>query len=347
MLAGLALRLGQVAQAITHFRELVRLRPHSREDRQALAKLLEKDDPQSAIDLLIQTPRQHIDAPLRLWLADLYHRTGRARDAEDAFAALLASDTQDASLWRQAGILADEAGADALACRRLTRATNIEAKRRTKRKTTPNPLSLHALALVHLHAGRFTQAGYCFWRVTRQLTTSSKSEIPQAWAGVAVCALATDHLRLAQRASQQLAAHADAGQRRELLAALWQHVAVGRAICHAGKAVEAAAIDSNTNGSRDSGIEAGSAAPAGEQPPAAMTSSLHDLLKRAVATLEAQAGSHPNRADTQYHLAQCHVALGNTSAASRAAHAALAINPNYAAAASLDARLRHAQLRAA
>ncbi len=354
MLAAMSLRLGLTAQAITHHRELVRLRPQSREDRQALAKLLENDDPQAAIDLLIQTPRQHIDAPLRLWLADLYHRTGRARDAEDTFATLLASEIHDAPLWRQAGILADQAGADSLALRRLTRAAGIESKRRPKGKTTPqpNPLSLEALALVHLHAGRFAQAGRCYWRITRHATTvetpsskseirNQKSEIPQAWAGLAVSALASNHLSLAQRASQQLAEHAPSDQARQLLAGLWQHAAVGRAILYACQAAAAAAIDTNSTVSPDSEMGIASTAPATQQPPATPPAcSLHDLLNRAVATLQAQALIHPNRADTQYHLAQCHVALGNANEASQAAHAALAINPNYAAAANLDARLR-------
>lgn len=101
-------------------------------------------------------------------------------------------------------------------------------------------------------------------------------------------------------------------QRRRLVAEAWRHVGAGLALTRASAATS---------------------------PDAAADTPLTTLLADAVATLERQARRHPRRADTHHHLAVCLAARGEAQAAQVANRRSLQLNPRYAAAAQLAARL--------
>ncbi len=172
-------------------------------------------------------------------------------------------------------------------------------------------VALAGLALSHMHAGRFVEAGRCWWRAVRCCPDN-----PRAWAGLLVCALACDRTALAARAGHILDLHRSKSERRAAIADLWPHAAGG------------IVIRKNAPDRARSAIQA--------------DSPLHDLLVTAIQKLKSHAQSKPERADTHYHLATCCEALEDVDAANRSVRTALQINPTSAAASDLARRLQTA-----
>jgi tetratricopeptide (TPR) repeat protein len=299
MLVGLLLKRGDRAAAVDHLRRVVELAPSDRASRILLAESLGPEHPQDAVDVLRQATKAGTDED-RLRLARQFRRAGREAEAEDLYQTLLRDNPTDAGLWIEAGELADAAGADVAAVKRLQRALTLVGGERAR--------ALEALARVHMHAGRFVPAGRCWFGAAR--LSGGK---PEPLAGLVICAHIAGHQRLARRMVRTLAVGTSAVERRQVLARQWLHAAGGR---------ELAQLRAT-----------GSAAPT------PVSSPLANLLAAAVQTLKQSSLDHPARADTQYHLAVCHEALGDAPAAGEAALAALALNPRYKAAESLHLRL--------
>ncbi|MCX5660310.1 MAG: tetratricopeptide repeat protein [Planctomycetota bacterium] len=306
LLAGTAINDGKLSEAAKHLRHVLRLRPNDLSARLALAHAMESDDPAGAALVLDAISAPQRGPAIDLWLARLYHRGGRQRDALDLYARLLTQETADPSLWREAGQAADEAGAADLAESRLKQAVKLERD--------GHGHALEALATAHLHAGRFATASRSFWRLARQRDGDLRG-----WAGLTVCALASRRLGLAHRTRRALAPHTSRGERQQALAEFWRHAAAGQALLRARAA--------------------------GQPAPSDAGSPLRGLLLRSSATLRAQAHRHPARADSHYHLARCHQALGELAEARESVRSALAVNPRYAAATALEAELEAAMGR--
>ena len=241
------------------------------------------------------------DAAAARTMAGLLHTTGRGGQAEAIYSRLLEDNPDDASLWRQAGQAADELGQDAQAVQRLTRAAqdgDVEA--------------LRSLALAHMHAGRFVEAGGAWWRAAR-----STSDV-EAWVGLAICATIANRSGPAKRAAAKLES-LDISQRNRIVAQLWPHAVMGRAIA----AMRGASL------ARSASL------------------SLTQLLQRSSRILKRHVQTHGDRADAQFHLAQCQAALSHTQGASEAVQAALAINPRYLQALKLSGQLNAPALRRA
>ncbi len=231
----------------------------------------------------------------QLTQARLLRQIGQLRDAEEAYRQLLAMYPHDAVIALEAGELADEVGAVDIAMARLRRAVLLSGVMLHE--------ALPALARALMHAGRFEQAGRCWWRLAR-----AKRSRLLAWSGLLVCAMAAERQRLARIAMTRLMRLGDRQRRRQCLAQHWRHVAAARA-----------AITRPT--------------------PAVMESPLRTLLEKSVATLTVHAERFPRRADTFYHLAMCHEALDARDDAAASVRNALAINENYAAAKRLYRRV--------
>lgn len=239
------------------------------------------------------------DLGVQVKLARLYQRAGRLREADETYAALLAQSPDAESLWLEAGELADSLGDHARAIDHLRRAAALSRGK--------DGLSLTKLALAHMHAGEVAQAGRCWWRALRRDPDHSR-----AWAGLLICALAAGRARLIRRALKMLTVQTGKKERQKMLGELWQHLAGGLVIHRTMTQDEAA--------------------------PHAV-SPLEQLLHKAEQTLEENIRQRPQRADMHYHLATCRDALANDQGAGAAVDRALAINPDYAAAVRLRARL--------
>jgi tetratricopeptide (TPR) repeat protein len=320
--AGLAMKLGQVGDAIVHLRRVQRLAPSDAAARRLLSELLAQRDPQAAIEALDATAfgaaaGEGEDARATLLtLARLYRRAGRERDAQDLYAQLLRENPGDAALWTEAGILADDLGDDRLAVIRLHTAVRSAA-------AAANAAALSALARAHQHAGRFRSAARCWFRLARlreRAEIAAKSAtILEAKAGLLVSALEAGRQRLLRRIQKDLATHSSPQERRRALAIHWSHTALGRVIHLIRNPV----------------------------PVAAPLSPLAGLLQNSTKTLQAHAGQFPGRADSQYYLALCQQAAGDSRGARQSVNSALAINPRYAAARRLADRLNPAPRLAA
>lgn len=300
MLAGLALSRGEITACAQALGQVLRLCPYDASARRALAALAGADQPQRSIELLWADPGDAADPAIRLRIARLLRAVSRDREAQELFDELLAERPEDAELWLEAGALADDVGAWAQAVSRLERAVKLGGGRGAEA----------ALACTHMHAGRFAQAGYIWWRLAHRRIADL-----EAWVGLFVCAVAGGKLRLARRVREVLSVHSSRRERRTFLPRMWQRAAVGLAV------LDAAA--------------GRTAHPVREDAP------LQRLLTQARQTLEAEARQHPRRADVKYHLAVCAEALGDQAGAAAAVSEALAINAHYAAAARLAARLHH------
>jgi len=302
MLAELCIRNGLFDEAAEQMRHVVRLEPTNATARRTLAGLIQKSDPQTSIELLLQDT----EAPspvTQLLAARLCHEVGRLRDAEEIYDKLLVGRPDDPTVWLEAGKLADATGADSLAVARLEHAVALA--------DNGKDVALAALALSHMHAGRLEEAGRCWWRSAR-----CRTDNPNAWAGLLVCAIACERTTLADRAGHMLELHWSRSERRAAIADLWPHAAGGMV------------IRQNTSDRVQTASEA--------------DGPLKDLLATAVQTLTSHAQSEPNRADTHYHLAVCCDALEEEEAACQSVRTALQINPTYAAAADLARRLQAA-----
>ena len=302
MLAELHLRRGQLDEAINQLRHVVRLAPSDDGNRRTLAELLQRRDPEAAVDLLFEVDLTESDPVTQLLAARLCQGVDRLRDAHDLYDHLLRTRPDDVTVWLEAGKLADAVGDDALARRRLERAAVLTHGSQAEVR--------QALALAHMHAGRNAAAGRCWWQLTREM------EQPlQAWAGLLVCALACDRPKLALHADQALDGYPPT-ERRAALARLWPHAAGGTVISQT--LYEAA------------------------PQPAEPDSPLEDLLTQAVDTLALHVEAFPARADSHYHLAQCSNALGQTRRADQATQTALKLNPDYRSAHDLASQLAEA-----
>jgi Flp pilus assembly protein TadD len=152
-----------------------------------------------------------------------------------------------------------------------------------------------------MHAGEIAQAGWQWWRLTRQ-----QPDDAEAWAGLVVCGQATERGAFADRAHRALYAAADEPTRQQELARQWQRLA---------------------------------ATPAGRQKPAMGTSPLTELLQRSAAVLQDAAEHNPGRADVHFHHAASLAGLGSRARANVAVDRALAINPHYRQAKALKREL--------
>lgn len=300
--AGAAMRQGRTDHATEALSELVRLRPGDVPARLALTAMLEPSRPDLAATALERLAATARDAVTDLWLARLCRRCGRRRDAEALYDRLLDSVPDDATVWREAGLLADESGASELAVRRLHKALTLE-------RTGNDGASLEALAQALLHRGCFEAAGRVLWRLAR------RREGWRGWAGLAACALATGRWALAHRARRHLSQGTSRSQRREAFIGYWRHAAVGAALV-AARGAQLHRHEASTT-----------TLPAG--------SPLRGLLLRSGLTLRSHAQRHPGRADTHFHLSRVLDAVGRIDEARASLDRALAINPRYAAALSL------------
>ncbi len=296
MLAELWLQDGDQDKAIECLRHAQRLAPSDPINNRLLAQLLDDVEPQSSISLL-----EGEDATSLVRRARLCRRTGRDREAENLYAAVLEREDEDAELWLEAGMLASDLGADTLAIKRLEQALKLS--------NADDHRAGALLAKAHMHTGRFAAAGHVWWQAARQCPTDVT-----AWAGLLVCALCCDRVRIAKRARSDLERRTSKAERRLLLADLWQHAAMGKVIA------------------QTIGDEA-------DNEPQDQLTMLDQLLHRAADALVDHAQLHPQRADTHYHLATCRDALDDRDQAAEFVQRALAINPNYRNAQKLAQRL--------
>ena len=191
--------------------QLLNLSPSPGASRRLLAELVSETDADAVAKLLLADDADLGDPAIRLRVARLYHQNGRLRDAEESYRALLAECPDEAILWHESGVLADEIGAADLAVQRLTRSLSLCGEDACDVMT--------ALAKAFMHAGHMRQACRYWLRLTRRRS--------QAWAGVLVCALCIGKQRLEQKAARVLTVHTSLYEQRQLLAGLWHHASVG------------------------------------------------------------------------------------------------------------------------
>jgi|GEM_PF-1699474 len=288
MIVAVYTRQNQLDQAVDHLKHILRLQPDDQSARHTLAQLLEDTDPQGAVDMLCDST----DPATRLYVARQFHGLGRLRDAEETYRELLADQNDDPQLWLEAAQVAMDAGANALALERFDMAVKTGAK-------DERPI-LHGKALLAMRAGRFARAGRCWMRLTQL-----DANMPEAWAGLMVCAMLEERERLVTRAASHLKLHMSANERRTLLARVWHYASMGLVIRESRKT------------------------PVARDQQSFETAPLEGLLKRASQTLAEHARQIPLRADTHYHRAQCQQSLGNQREAVEHLQIALAINPTY------------------
>lgn len=307
LIADVALQCERPALAVEHLKQVARLCPLDGSVRGLLSRLLAATDKDAAAQLLSDDPVDAVDPAVRLQAARLYHAQGRLRDAVEAYGSLLADCDDDAQLWYEAGLVADEIGDSEAAAARLERALELSRGDASQ--------MMAVLARVYMHAGRMRRATMSWIKLARRGPSSTS-----AWAGALVCALGMGHRSLAERASRVLNVHTSRSERRQLLAELWRHAVVGQQI----------------NRIADGDYEY----------KATQHSPVRSLLARAAQTLEAHGMEHPNRADTHYHHAVCLNGLGKYDQAEDSLVKALEINPQYGNALQL-AQAQAIHLRAA
>lgn len=303
MMVELCLKDNDQSGAIEHLTHVRRLAPSDHRAGRMLAHLLQTQDPQASAQMI-----ESDDPASQLRIARMHRLAGRDRDAEEIYQHLLKQQTEDDQLWLEAGQLSDESGADAQAIMRLEKAVSIGDQNRVA--------ALCALAQAHMHAGRFSTAGHHWWQVTRHEPTHVA-----AWAGLLVCALHCDRPRIIKNARRNLERQTSKVQRREQLALMWQHAAMGEVIAKTNQPLAA------------------------KQP--TEPTLLDQLLHSAAHTFAQNAKKYPGRADTHYHLAVCQNAIDDESDAKQNVLKALEINPNYRAAQSLDRQIDLPDSRAA
>ncbi|MCE9589870.1 MAG: tetratricopeptide repeat protein [Planctomycetes bacterium] len=291
LLAQVQQRLGKVADAVVTLRRVLKLEPSDRALRVTLANLEEANDPNAAIDALKPAAQ---DQGSRRWLARLYYRVNRLREATDLYDALTGPEMEDPSLWREAGRVYADQGDILAATARLTRA--IDSSRGTDTE------SMTELARLCMQGGDFTTAGRWWWRLTRR-----DAKADAAWAGLAVCALAMGRWTLALRALRPLSIQTSRSERQILLAKAWINASSGVAIRRAAQRTEPT-LTVHHQGHLDR------------------------LLAASAGVFERHLAQFPERADSHYHLAVCRKTLGDDAAAELQLCDALVINPRYEAA---------------
>ena len=234
--------------------------------------------------------------------ARLHHKLEQLFEAETLYDKLINSDISDPIIFIEAGKLADEMGENQRAVSRLQKVTTCNEK-----------IAFEAyceLAIVHMHGGRFEQAGVSWWKASRLNRTQSRP-----WAGVLVCALASNKATLVARASEMLDQRCNPITRRELVAGLWTHAACGKTI---------------NEQTRKKELEVQIASP------------LESMLSYASTILAEHADRFPSRADTWYHLANCQRANDQMEDALNSVKEAIQINPKYTSAIKLNDALKAA-----
>lgn len=154
-----------------------------------------------------QGPDRTVDDALRLESARRFAREDRLADAEALYAELCERRPGDATLWIEAGRVAESLGYGTLAAHRFKRAATVTDKRRGE--------ALHLLAVTHLRNGEIGQAARAWHRLLNDSTNTS------AWAGLLVCAVIEDRPRLGRRSLRELRLHASRRERRRMVAQLW------------------------------------------------------------------------------------------------------------------------------
>lgn len=306
-LAAVYLDLNDATGATAQLRELIRLNPSDSAARVALTDCLSSSKPGEAADILAGDPTLMARPHERLREARLLAAAQRFAEAEMRYRDLLALAPNDATLHAEAGRFADTIGDLDAAVMRLTRAAELTNR--------TNVDVLECLAVIQLHKGNVIESAFWWWRVTR-----SDAQRARAWAGLLVCALASEREQVIRRARQQLGMRTTRTERQRMVAELWCHAAGGLA---AIRAIE------------------------GHVTPAPATGSpLAALLVTSIKALEEQTARTPERADHWYHLASLQLADNDAEQAGASVEHALTINPRYAAAqclkADADARVRRA-----
>lgn len=300
LLAQVMLATGQKIDAVRHLSQVVALEPADVISTRTLATLVEESNPRQSLKLIMSLPMDAVTPDELLYQARLHHKLEELCEAEAIYAKLIESEISDPCIFIEAGKLADEMGENDRAVARLEKVTTCNEKVAFE--------AYSELAVVHMHAGRFDQAGICWWKASRLERTQAKS-----WAGVLVCALASGKASLVGKASDMLDQRCNPIIRRNMVSELWAHAASGKII--------------NQQMGRDTNHL---------QP---VASPLETLLAHASDILAEHAARYPRRADTWYHLANCQTAMSDTDEALASVKNAIQINPNYATARKLETKL--------
>ncbi len=297
-LATACLQRNEKQAAAYHLREVLSLSPADQVARRTLARVVGEKDPEAAARVLVGGPRNGDHWMLHHLAAQYFRRAGRLAESQQIYRVLIEQSPHDALLWREAGELADDMGVDHLAVRNLERSLAIE----------PDDNTWRSLAIVHMHAGRFEQAGACWRRCTR-----GRALRDEGWLGLLACAVAAGRQTLARRVRERIdRLGIDRKLKRQTFANIWSHVTSGLV-----------AVDVRTS-PRDG---------------SARRTVLERLMQQARQTLVGHARRYPKRADTHYHIAQLCRASGEKDAATIAANQALTINPRYESARQLAEEL--------
>lgn len=290
--------LGQTERTIASLERIVAIDPTDTTAARTLAHLLATGDPQASIKL-VQPELSHEPSAMQWQSAQWMKQAGRQRDAEEVYRDLLASRSEDAALCFEAAVHADQMGANDVAIERYRQALSL--------KQVDRAAAQSSLARAFMHAGRFAEAVWNWWQVTRL-----NQDHPEAWAGLIVSALCCERAHLVEQAQRRFEQHADEDERVFLLAEAWMEASAGEVIHRVTQPARAQVVTA---------------------------SPLTWILQQSVDVLSTQIVRKPGWADTLYHTAICEAALGETDAASEHVQAALDINPNYKAATTLAARL--------
>lgn len=297
LLAQVMLATHQKVDAIRHLSKVVNLEPADVVSTRTLATLLQTSDPRKSLTLMQSLPKDALTPDEMLYQARLHQKLEQLSEAEVLYAKLIESEISDPCIYLEAGKLADEMGENQRAVVRFEMVTTCNEK-----------IAFEAwceLAIVHMHGGRFDQAGICWWKAARLERTQSRP-----WAGVLVCALASGKTSLVDRASDMLDQRCNPISRRELVAGLWTHAACGKTINQQQLT---------------------------EQKETQRTASpLEAMLAHATDILTEHTARFPRRADTWYHLANCQQASDQTDEALESVKQAIHINPNYTTAVKLE-----------
>lgn len=303
LMTGLCMKHNKHGRAAHQLRRTVELETSDRASRNVLAGLVESRQPQLSAELLMNEHDRATDeltdeiAPVALRAARLYRKAGRQGEAERLYRQLLSVGIDDAVVWREAGEVAGELGADRVAEFRIERAIKLSGPN-ARQVDHEKANAWASMALVQMHAGRFEEAGRCWWKVTR-----ARVDDTNAWAGLKVCGLVTGRHRLVDRAGTFLAFYADEPTRRRAVADQWIYAScgleIGRAIGRRGKYQTT------------------------------QSDPLESMLHRSIDKLERSARQEPYDAELHHHIAICHHALGDDETAVLANTSALMIDPHY------------------
>ncbi len=227
----------------------------------------------------------------RLRLAHLHREADHWPEAADELEALMDADPHDPALACEAAQVAAELGEDAHVVR------DCRAALRSRPDHAPARV---LLAEQHLRCGRFAQAAYQWWRLSR-----FGADRGQALAGLLVAAICADRLALADRVTVQFDQCCDPPARQRHLSHLWQLAMPGLLLAD---------------------LRHGPAH-------ADRSRFLPALLTDAADALEEHLESHENHADRHYHLAICRAGVGQVDLAATSLDRALRLNAGYLAAA--------------